>query len=281
MEQQFQEIRENQKASWNKISPRWKKWDLKLHDHMQPAANGIISLLKPSGSQIILDIAAGTGEPGLSIASMLSDGKVIITDLADEMLDIARENASNKGITNVEFRACDVCELPFADNTFDGVSCRMGFMFFPDMLLASKEILRVLKPGGRFATAVWNKPENNFWVTAISETINRNMQLPVLPPETPGIFRCGKSGLMTNIFNQAGFKNVSESEVACELKCGTTEIYWEMMTEIAATVVAALSKADDAMKDKIKTEVQELLNRKYPDGNLILDGSALLIYGEK
>jgi ubiquinone/menaquinone biosynthesis C-methylase UbiE len=281
MEQQFEEISATQKASWNKFSSGWKKWELELHNHMQPAADAIISLLKPKGSQLILDIAAGTGEPGLSIASMLTGGKVILTDLADEMLDIAREKASKKGITNVEFRACDVCELPFADNTFDGVSCRMGFMFFPNMLLAAKEILRVLKPGGRLATSVWSTPEKNFWVTALSETINRNMQLPVLPPENPGIFRCSKSGLLTSIFNQADFKNNSESEVICKLKCETTEIYWQMMTEIAAPVVAALSKAGDAMKDKIKREVYELINEKYPDGNVIMDGSALIIYGEK
>ncbi|MBP9924363.1 MAG: methyltransferase domain-containing protein [Cyclobacteriaceae bacterium] len=281
MEQQFEEIRATQKASWNKFSPGWKKWELELHDHMQPAADAIISLLKPKGSQLILDIAAGTGEPAFSIASRLTAGKVILTDLADEMLDIAREKASKKGITNVEFRACDVCELPFADNTFDGVSCRMGFMFFPNMLLAAKEILRVLKPGGRIATSVWSTPEKNFWVTALSETINRNMQLPVPSPETPGIFRCSQSGLMTSTFNQAGFKNISESEVICKLKCGTTETYWQMMTEIAAPVVAALSKGDDAMKDKIKREVYELVNKKYPDGNVIMDGSALIIYGEK
>jgi len=281
MKPQFQEIRENQKASWNKFSPGWKKWDLEIHDHLQPAADGIIGLLKPEGSQLILDVAAGTGEPGFSIARLLTGGKVIITDLADDMLDIARERASEKEITNVEFRACDVSELPFAGNTFDGVSCRMGFMFFPDMLLAAKEILRVLKPGGRIATAVWSSADKNFWATAIGETINRNMQLPVPPPEAPGIFRCGKNGLMKSIFNQAGFKNISENEVACKLKYGTAEIYWDMMTEIAAPVVAALSKADDAMKNKIKGEVYELVKNKYPEGEVIMEGSALLIYGEK
>ncbi len=281
MEQQFRVIRETQKASWNKFSSEWKKWDLELHDHMQPAADGIISLLKPNGAEVILDIASGTGEPGLNIASMLTDGKVIITDLSNDMLDIARENASKKEIKNVEFLACDVCELPFADNTFDGVSCRMGFMFFPDMLLAAKEILRVLKPGGKIATSVWSTPDKNFWVTAIGETINRNLQLTVAPPGAAGIFRCGKSGLMANIFNQAGFKNISEDEVICNLKCGTAEIYWQMMTEIASPVVSALSKADEAVKEKIKREVYKLVNEKFPEGNVIMDGSALLIYGEK
>lgn len=281
MDQKFQEIRENQKSSWNKFSPGWKKWQVEIHDHMKPAADEIINLIKPEGSQVILDIAAGTGEPGLRIASMLSGGKVIISDLSDDMLDIARENAFEKGITNVEFRACDVCELPFADNTFDAISCRMGFMFFPDMLLAAKEILRVLKPGGRFATAVWSTPDKNFWVTAVSGSINRNMQLTPSHPEAPGIFRCAKSGLMTGILNQAGFKNISEKEVDCKLKCGKADIYWQIMTEIAAPVVAALSKADDAMKEKIKEEVYKLVNEKYTNGNVIMDGCSILIYGEK
>lgn len=281
MEKQFQEIREIQKTSWNNFSPGWKKWNLELHNHMQPATDGIITLLKPYGSQIILDIAAGTGEPGFSIAPMLSSGKVIITDLANDMLDIARENAEKKGIKNVEFLACDVCELPFADNTFDGVSCRMGFMFFPDMLLAAKEILRVLKTGGKIAVAVWSSPHKNSWVTIVGDTINRNLQLPALPPGNPGIFRCGQSGLMSNILTRAGFKNISENEIACNLECGSAEVYWEMMTEIAAPVVSALSKADDVMKEKIKKEVYDLLHQKFPDGDVILDGSALVIYGEK
>ena len=146
MEQQFQEIRDKQKASWNQFSPGWKKWDVEIRNHMQPAADEIIRLLKPKGAQLILDVAAGTGEPGLSIARMLTGGKVIITDLADDMLAIAREKAAKKEIAHVEFQTCDVSALPFADNTFDAVSCRMGFMYFPDMLLAAKEILRVLKP---------------------------------------------------------------------------------------------------------------------------------------
>lgn len=281
MESQFKKISENQKASWNKFSPGWKKWESKLLQHMQPVAEGMIDLLQPKGSEILLDIAAGTGEPGLSLAKILVNGKVIITDLSDDMLDIARENAGKQGIKNVEFLACDVSELPFKDGTFDLVSCRMGFMFFPDMLFAAMEIFRVLKPGGKLAIAVWGSPQQNLWGSAIGESINRNMQLPAPLPGSPGIFRCGKSGLMSDIFEQASFKNISEKEVGCEMHCGTTEIYWEMMTEIAAPIVAGLSNADESMKKQIKKEVFEIVNEKYPEGEVIIDGSAMLIYGEK
>ena len=192
MEIQLEQIREQQKESWNKFSSGWKKWDELTMDFVKPMGDEIIRLLKPKDDDMVLDVAAGTGEPGLTIATMLRNGKVISTDLAEGMLEVAREKAAKRGIKNFETKVCDVSELPFADNTFDAVSCRFGFMFFPDMLLAAKEMMRVLKPGGRIATAVWNVPEKNFWVTAIMTSINKNMQLPPPPPGAPGMFRCAK-----------------------------------------------------------------------------------------
>lgn len=281
MEQQLEQIREQQKASWNKFSSGWKKWDDLTMDFLKPMGTEIIKQLNLKSNDVVLDVAAGTGEPGLTIATALPEGKVIITDLAEDMLEIARENALLRGIKNIETVACDVCELPFPDNTFDAISCRFGFMFFPDMLLAAKEMTRVLKPGGRIATSVWNVPEKNFWVTAIMGTINRNMELSGPPPGAPGMFRCTEDGFMTDLFKQAGLKNVSQKEVSGKLNSKTTDTYWNMMTEVGAPIVAALSKADDTMKEKIKTEVYELVNQKYPDGNVVIDSSALIIYGEK
>jgi len=281
MEQQLLEIREQQKATWNKFSPGWKKWDDMTMDFLKPMGDEIIKQLSLRDTDVVLDVAAGTGEPGLTIASRLKGGKVIINDLADEMLVVAHENAVNRGITNVEFVACDVCELPFADNTFDAISCRMGFMFFPDMLLAAKEMVRVLKPGGRVAASVWGVPEKNFWITATMGPLNKDMELPVPPPGAPGIFRCAKDHLIADLFITAGLKNVTQTETPGKMKSKTAEVYWNFMTDVVAPVVAALSKADDATKEKIKTDVFRNVNERYPDGNVMIDSSALVIYGEK
>jgi len=281
MNQQLEQIREQQKATWNKFSPGWKKWDDLFMDFMGPIRDEIIRMLDPKDKDAVLDVAAGTGEPGLTIASKLKGGKVVITDLAQDMLAIAKENAARRGIHNIETRACDVCEMPFADHTFDAVSCRFGFMFFPDTLLAAKEMARVLKPGGRVAAAVWNVPEKNFWVTAIMGAINRNMELPAPSPDAPGMFRCAKEGYLTNLFEQAGLKNISVTEVSGKLNCKTTDVYWNAMNEVAAPVVAALSKADDAVKEKIRNEAYQAVNQRYPGGNIRIDSSALVVYGEK
>lgn len=281
MEQQLEQIRDQQKQSWNKFSAGWKKWDELVMDFLKPMGDEIIRLLNPQKTDVILDVASGTGEPGLTIATKLSGGKVIITDLADHMLEIARENATSRGIENIETVTCDVCDLPFPDNTFDAISCRFGFMFFPDMLLAANEMVRVLKPGGKIATSVWNIPEKNFWVTAIMGTINKNMELPKPPLGSPGMFRCAKNGFISDIFSQAGLKNISQKEIFGKLNCKTIDAYWGMQTEVGAPIVAALSKASDDMKEKIKIETYAVLSQKYPDGNIIIDSSALVIYGEK
>jgi ubiquinone/menaquinone biosynthesis C-methylase UbiE len=281
MEQQLVEIREQQKASWNKFSPGWKKWDDLFMDFLKPMGDEIIRKIAPKDGELILDIAGGTGEPGLTIAAAIKGGKVIITDLAEDMLAITEENAKKRGITNIETRVADVCELPFPDNTFDAISCRFGFMFFPDMLLAAKEMTRVLKPGGRIATSVWNVPDKNFWITAIMGTVSRNMELPPPPVGAPGMFRCAKEGFMAELFSQAGLKNVSVKEVAGKMICGTADTYWTAMTEVAAPVVAALSKADEAMRKKIKKEVFEAVNERYPEGKVNIDSSSLVVYGEK
>ncbi|MCE3074684.1 class I SAM-dependent methyltransferase [Chryseobacterium gwangjuense] len=281
METQLEQIRNLQKKTWNQSSPGWKKWDTLAMDFLKPVGEEIIRKLTPQGNDYVLDIAAGTGEPGLTIAAMLDNGKVIMTDLAEGMLEVARENAAQRGIQNIETVVCDVSELPFQDNTFDVISCRMGFMFFPDMLMAASEMIRVLKPGGRIAASVWNGPDKNLWFTTAMSSVNRNMTLPPPLPGAPGMFRCAEENLMVDLFSKAGFKNISQKNIEGKLNCGTADVYWSFASEVIGPVVNSLSTADDTVKQKIKDEIYTTINDTYPDGNVAIDFSANVIYGEK
>jgi ubiquinone/menaquinone biosynthesis C-methylase UbiE len=281
MEQQLELIRDQQRASWNKFSPGWKKWDQLFMDFLKPMGDEIIQQINPEKDDMVLDVASGTGEPGLTIASLIKNGNVVITDLAEDMLKVARENVEAKGLKNVNTVVCDVSDMPFENNFFDAVSCRFGFMFFPDMLVAAREMYRVLKTGGVLATSVWNVPAKNFWITAMMKTINKYMQVPAQPPGSPGMFRCANHDLMKDILRVAGFKNVLVTEVTSTLNCGTATVYWDAMTEVAAPVVAALSHAEDHLREKIKKEVHQLINDTYPLPPIQIDASALVIYGEK
>jgi hypothetical protein len=95
------------------------------------------------------------------------------------------------------------------------------------------------------------------------------------------MFRCGSPRFLADLFQQAGFKNVSEKEVTGKLNAGTKENYWNFMNEVAAPVVAAMNKADEQMREKIKREVFELVDQKYPDKNVALDYGTVVVSGEK
>jgi len=129
MENKLEQISNAQKESWNKFSSGWEKWDDLTMGFLGPYGEQIIDLVKPASTDIVLDVAAGTGEPGLSIASMVKNGKVIIMDLSEGMLQVAKEKIEAKGIENIETVTADVSELPFDDHTFDIVSCRFGSRF--------------------------------------------------------------------------------------------------------------------------------------------------------
>ena len=281
MEQQLTEIREQQKTTWNKFSPGWKKWDDFTMNFLKPMGDRIIDALTIKEDDHVLDVACGTGEPGLTIATLAPKGSVTGSDLADQMLVIARENAGHKQLKNYATNACDVCELPYADNHFDKISCRMGFMFFPDMQLASDEMYRVLKSGGIMATSVWSTGDKNAWVTNIMGVINKNMQLPPPPAGSPGMFRCGAPGFIKSIMEKSGFKNIQEQTISGKVLYAGFDEMWQMMNEVAAPVVGALSKADEAMQQKIKAEAMQQSVQYITDNGLEMDYQSLVISGTK
>src|SRR5690348_6414437 len=102
MEQQLEKIRDTQREAWNKSSVGWKKWDTMVMDFLHPMNDAIIQMLNLKPDDVVLDVATGTGEPALSIAALLKNGRVIATDLSEEMLVIANEKASNLDLTNFE-----------------------------------------------------------------------------------------------------------------------------------------------------------------------------------
>ena len=145
------EIRDVQRAAWAGLSAGWEKWDGVIMDQLGPVGTAMIERLGISGDQQHLDIAAGTGEPGLTVARLAPGGHVVLTDLAAEMLDIAARRADVQGITNFETRVCSADDLPFGDVGIHSISVRFGYMFFPDVAKATAEFARVLRPGGRAA----------------------------------------------------------------------------------------------------------------------------------
>jgi ubiquinone/menaquinone biosynthesis C-methylase UbiE len=101
--------------------------------------------------ETVLDLGSGAGfDCFLAAGKVGTDGKVIGVDMTPEMIEKARENASNEGYTNVEFRLGDIEELPVDDNSIDIVISNCVINLSPSKDKVFREIFRVLKKGGRF-----------------------------------------------------------------------------------------------------------------------------------
>ena len=100
----------------------------------------------------VLDVAAGNGNATLAAARRFAE--VTSTDYVPALLDKGRERARAEGL-NVEFKVADAEELPFANGSFDVALSTYGVMFTPEHRRAARELLRVVRSGGRIGLANW------------------------------------------------------------------------------------------------------------------------------
>jgi SAM-dependent methyltransferase len=275
------DIRDGQRETWAGLSAGWERWDSVIMDQLGPVGAAIIDRLDIAEGQQHLDIASGTGEPGLSIAKLSPKGRVVLTDLVAEMLDIAGRRARTQGIANIETAVCSADDLPFNDATFDSVSVRFGYMFFPDVAQATAEFARVLKPGGRLCSSVWVNPEQNPWTTIAMQAIATETVVAPSDPDGPNMYRCAAPGYITALYQGAGLRDVSEWDVQVELVTESPEQYWEMISEHVSLAVAALQSVDEPARERIRTQAVAKVSPFEKGGKVRVPGLARCVVGTK
>jgi len=132
----------------------------------QPAAQ-LVRFAGVRAGQTLLDVGTGTGV--VAITAARRGAKVTGLDLTPELLEQARAIAPIAGYKDIVWTDGDAESLPFPDASFDVVLSQFGHMFAPRPDVAAREMLRVLRPGGRIAFATWPAetfPGVTFAVTA-------------------------------------------------------------------------------------------------------------------
>lgn len=115
-----------------------------------------VERLQLASGERVLDVCCGSGASAIPAAEIVgAEGSVVGVDLAENLLELARAKAKQRGLTNIQFQSGDLMHLPFEDESFDTVVCVFGIFFVPDMEAAMLELKRVVRNGGRVAITTW------------------------------------------------------------------------------------------------------------------------------
>ena len=100
----------------------------------------------------VLDVGCGPGSISVGLAKAIEPGELHGIDMEESQIEIAKASAAAGGHANTDFQVGDATDLPFEDNSFDAAHTHAVLMHVPDTEKALSEIMRVLKPGGVFAS---------------------------------------------------------------------------------------------------------------------------------
>ena len=126
-------------------------------DRIWVVGDELVEDMGVTSGERVLDVACGTGNAAIPAAQ--AGAQTTGLDITPKLLDDARRRAATAEV-EAEWVEGDAQEMPFDDDSFDVVLSTFGCMFAPDHRRAAAEIVRVLKPGGRFGVIAW-RPEGN------------------------------------------------------------------------------------------------------------------------
>ena len=274
---------ENVVEAWRESAQYWAKHSDTIRAMFMPLTRALVEHAGIHEGQSVLDVAGGTGEPSLTIAEIVGpNGSVMCTDAVNEMVETARSEAQRRGITNVQFRQCTADALPFPSDSFDVTVSRLGAMFFPDPVAALREMLRVTKPGGSLALAVWHKSELNPFCHVVTGVIDRHINPGVVDPDAPNAFRFAEPGKLSGVMTEAGASDVKEYEVKFNLEAPISPLeFWSIRSQISDTLREKLAKLSAGEQAQITGEIEQAVKEFFPSNQMRFPAQMIVVTGKK
>jgi SAM-dependent methyltransferase len=238
------------------MAPGWDDRHAYFEERALAVSERMLELLAASPGQTILELAAGTGVVGFAAAPVVgSDGRVIVSDFSEAMVEAAARHAEALGLENVECRVLDAERLDLPDDDVDGVLCRWGYMLLSDPEAAFAETRRVLRPNGCLSCAVFGGPEQNPWVALPSRVLNERGHMPPPDSSAPGVLALADHERLRRLFAGAGFSEPLIDEVAFTWRFPDTDAYWDFLTDAAGAIALVLDRLDDDEREGVREEI--------------------------
>ena len=257
-----------QREQWNKDGTAWRRWNSILDRWYGDVTRQMLDLARIQPGQRILDVAAGAGEPAVSVAERVGPGGyVLATDISEGIVELALQVVRERGLKQVETRVMDGEKLDLPDDSFDAVLCRLGLMYMPHPATALREWRRVLKAGGRVAVVVFSTPDRNSWGAVPASIIRRRANLPSPVPGQPGPFSLGGPGVLESVFHQAGFTDTEVRAVPVPHGMGSSAEYVLVAREAFGGFNAMMAHLSAQERESVWNEVETSMRSfESPDG---------------
>jgi ubiquinone/menaquinone biosynthesis C-methylase UbiE len=235
-----------QRYGWDKATDHYEPYWAR---QLEPAQRRLLEMADLQAGERVLDVACGTGLVTFPAAKAVgARGQVFGTDLSQKMVDTVREEARKRGLAQTTFDRRGAEDLGFPDSSFDATLCALGLMYIPGPLVAAKEMLRVLKPGGRAVAAVWGARDRCGWAE-IFPIVDSRVRSEVCPM----FFQLGTADALRLTFEAAGFSDLESDRISIRMSYESAE---EALGAafIGGPVALAYSRFDDQTREEAHAE---------------------------
>lgn len=278
-------------SATHKSAPQWgssyrliaaEKWKAKSAAMGRDVTEALVEYARPKPGMKILDLASGTGEPAITLASRVgAEGQVTALDLSAELLEIAANRALQRGLKNVRMQQADAHRLPFPDQSFDLVTSRFGVMFFENCVSALGEAHRVLKPGGRACFLAWGPFEQPYWQSMMGVVV-KHVGRPAIVPDGPNPFKFSEPGSLSSVLREAGFREIEEETKHVPwIWPGTAEEVWEQARAVSTPFLPLLERVPADRWDEINREIYRQIDCYREDDRIHFGAVVVLASGKK
>jgi SAM-dependent methyltransferase len=250
---------------------RAQDWAVYVEQVCLPLQAAALDAARVTSGTRLLDAGCGAGL--LALLGSLRGAQVTALDAAPGLLAIAR-----KRLPAADLREGDLEALPFGDASFDAVTAVNCVFYAADVAKAMRELVRVLRPGGRLVVTAWGPPDKCEFLTAIMPGL-----APLMPPPPPGASpphpgALSEPGALAALLEQAGARCVEEGEVHCPFVFANAEASWRGNASAGVNQLAISHSGEVAVR-----AVYAAADRAHarPDGSICYRNVFLWAAGER